>query len=430
MLEVIVDLISSVALFITGFYIISKIIKDKSKLTWSKILIFTMFSILIIIIHSKQYNGIEPLLNLFINVLAYKIVFKINFDKITFLVCLYMALIILSDLLVNLIFSNFVSITTVRNNKLLTFSCSMIVLITTLLILKIKLFYNQIIRFYENFNKKDHTVDIIFFLIIIINLSMITYVITINKYLSMKYIYYFILEFFIGLVLYLYIKNINDYCELNSKYDSMFDYVQNFEEYIEKENLNKHEYKNQLAILRELSKEKRVKDKINDILNDNINLDEETINKLSIIPKGGLKGLLYYKISIAKKYHVDITVDVGNINNIKKYIKNEKQIKILGSLLGIYLDNAIEAAKETKKKKMTIEIYEINKCLNIVISNTYTNKISLDEINRKNFTTKGKGHGKGLYYASKLILKNKEYISTTQRIIEDYYIEKLIINSN
>ena len=51
-------------------------------------------------------------------------------------------------------------------------------------------------------------------------------------------------------------------------------------------------------------------------------------------------------------------------------IINQDELKIISKLVGIYCDNAIEAAKETKKKIVLIEIYEINNIANIVISNT------------------------------------------------------------
>ena len=48
------------------------------------------------------------------------------------------------------------------------------------------------------------------------------------------------------------------YNKLTEEYDSMFNYVNEFEDWLEKEQFNRHEYKNQLAVLRCLSTEKKI----------------------------------------------------------------------------------------------------------------------------------------------------------------------------
>ena len=97
--------------------------------------------------------------------------------------------------------------------------------------------------------------------------------------------------------------------------------------------------------------------------------------------------------------------------------------------MGIYLDNAIEAAKESSKKSMALEIYVLKNNLNIVISNSYKIKPSLEKINQKGFTTKGKDHGKGLYFANKIIDRHQDIVSK-QQVLNDFYVQQLIIKSN
>lgn len=71
-----------------------------------------------------------------------------------------------------------------------------------------------------------------------------------------------------------------------------------------------------------------------------------------------MKGLIYYKTAIAQNNKIHVSADISlKKNNLLKKLPDNK-IKILCRLIGIYFDNAIEAAKETKKKTVTIEIYE------------------------------------------------------------------------
>ena len=139
---------------------------------------------------------------------------------------------------------------------------------------------------------------------------------------------------------------------MNDEYDSLFKCIQTFEEWIEREQLNRHEYKNQLASLRCISKEKKVRDKIDSIISDNININSNTVNQLKPLPNDGLKGLLYYKIVVAQNNKLNVEVDIS----IKKFkiIKSisEEKMKIVCRLVGIYMDNAIEASIESKRKNM------------------------------------------------------------------------------
>ena len=78
-------------------------------------------------------------------------------------------------------------------------------------------------------------------------------------------------------------------------------------------------------------------------------------------------------------------------------------------VLGVVLDNAIEAIKELGKPgKIWISFKEEKGKVKVEIDNTYR-PVDFNEV--KNFytdgyTTKGKGHGIGLHHIKKLIEKN------------------------
>ena len=205
--------------------------------------------------------------------------------------------------------------------------------------------------------------------------------------------------------------------------------MQNFEDWIEKEQLNKHEYKNQLAVLRCLTKEKKVKDKIDEILEDNINIEGQAVTQLKSLPKGGIKGLMYYKAAIAQKNKLNLTIDVSIESKGILTKLSDKEIRILCKLIGIYFDNAIEAATESKKKNVTIEIYELKDKISFVFSNTFKKHKNIKDRNKKGVSSKGEGRGNGLYFASKLIKENT-WIEQKQDIIDNYYIQELIIRKS
>lgn len=105
----------------------------------------------------------------------------------------------------------------------------------------------------------------------------------------------------------------------------------------------------------------------------------------------------------------------------------DKHILIqLTQLLGIYFDNAIEAAEESKKRKIVFETYIVNKNLIFVISNTYKDKINISNMSKKGISSKGTNRGKGLYFANKIINRSNSF-EASNIIIDDYYFQKLII---
>ena len=92
------------------------------------------------------------------------------------------------------------------------------------------------------------------------------------------------------------------------------------------------------------------------------------------------------------------------------------------------LDNAIEAANEcNEQRQIYIQIlkdYKENQNV-FIIENTYLNKnINLQEIYKKNFTTKEHNSGLGLWKVKKIVSKNKRLKLNTFKG-EDYFKQSL-----
>ena len=233
-------------------------------------------------------------------------------------------------------------------------------------------------------------------------------------------------------ILIIFFKDNNKYSTLLKDYDKLFNCVQEFEDTIDNMDLSNHEQKNQIAILKnyieENEKEKSL-DIINDMIKESYKQDSKILAELKNIPKGGIKGLLYYKIIVAKNKKLNICIDISKTvtKQIEKLTNNE--VKTLCRLIGIYLDNAIEASKISKKKTLVIEIYNLDQKINMVFSNTFKNKVNIEEVSKKGYTTKGKGHGKGLYLAKKIINKTN-WLEDNTHIVNKLYVQKIIINKN
>ena len=105
----------------------------------------------------------------------------------------------------------------------------------------------------------------------------------------------------------------------------------------------------------------------------------------------------------------------------------------LTRVLGILLDNAIEASSKCKEKSINLTIRKdpkIDRQL-IVISNTYTNKdVNIDRIFEKGYTSKKdsdvKSHGLGLWEVRKVLKKNDNLNLFTTKT-NDFFTQQLEI---
>ena len=427
MLEVLVRVICTVLMITTGCYIISNV-TDRS-LKKFDIKIITLLSILTVFTvlnYKVEYTIIFSISIFLLNILIYKIIFHLNIEESLTSVSLFMVILFFSDMIITFCFRWFFSMEEIRENLLIFLTTNIIICIVSMLFIKNEKIKTQARKFYINISSRKILIDSIFMVLLVVDFCLLAYNLTRLEIYNMSFIVNLWGMIIFGFIAYAYIKNFNAYNQLSNEYDSLFTYIQNFEDWIEKEQLNRHEYKNQLAVLRCLTKEKKVKDKIDEILEDNINIEDQAVTNLKKLPKGGIKGLMYYKAAVAQKKKLHLTTDVSIENKGILTKLSENDIKILCKLIGIYFDNAIEGAEESRKKNIAIEIYELKDRVNIVFSNTFKKHKKIKDRNKKGVTSKGEGHGNGLYFASKLIKENPR-LEEKQEIIDGYYIEQLTI---
>jgi len=143
--------------------------------------------------------------------------------------------------------------------------------------------------------------------------------------------------------------------------------------------------------------------------------------------EGGLRAIIYSKVCkmdvLKIQYVLDISNDVKTNNLINL---DEDTILNVCKILGVFLDNAIEAVQDLKKKNVFIELFMLDNNLCIDITNNYEGVIEIEKIHQKKYTTKGKGHGYGLSLVSD-ILKSETNLSNEQVISKDKFTQRLVI---
>lgn len=423
----IIKIVGSLVMAFASLFTIKMLLNYKDKLITIRTLVF--FPLLIItpiILYKVDYDIGVSFLNFLVIIIAYKGIFKITFPQAILVSAIMMFICFISDKIDVTIFLKFITAEELRGNVAYAITSNICIAILQCIIASIKPLRNIVTSFLNSIEDKNVVSIIIFFVVLILTLYCLTYNVQLNSQVNANYLINLgIFALFCILTSLFAIDKIN-YKRLTNEYDVLVNCVQNFESWIEDEQVTRHELKNQLAGLQLETNDKKVKEEIEKILKVQTMVSEKTVNQLKGIPKGGIKGIIYYKITIANQQDIEVVTDVNK--NVKKILsKLDASInKELSKLIGIYFDNAIEAAAQSIEKKISLEIYLLKDKVNFVFSNSFAGKVNPNKIKQKGYTTKGKGHGNGLHYAQNIIKKNK-LLSQETNVINNYYFVKLML---
>ena len=216
--------------------------------------------------------------------------------------------------------------------------------------------------------------------------------------------------------------------KLENNYNEMMEYVQKYEKIINEQGKKNHEYNNQLMVIRGyVNNKKKLEEYLDLIINEHKCGQNYTIRELSYFPDGGIKGLIYHKLSKMEENNIKYYLYVDkNIKNIFEEQLDINTYQDITKLLGIFLDNAIDATINEEIKEIELDIKKQDECVIITISNTYNKSLDIKQVGKKGFTTKGIGHGYGLSIV-KDITKHNNSIEVLNDIEDDKFKQIIII---
>ena len=430
MTNIVVKIICAAICALTLMSAMQGMIEDYKLNKRRNICLLILLSIITYFSYHERYSGESSILKVVLNIIAFKIISKQSVYKIAITLLITMAIIASADLVWSLFFINFATATQARGIWYYILLCNIVICGITATIVNIKPIKAKLRNFVSNLNERSKFSTMFLFTLSVIVICYVFYNISMNYQWSEQYFINVLIVITYITIILIFFKDRNEYNNLMIQYDCLFDYFKELENSIDEISLNNHEYKNQLAVLKqyiEMNKKKDAIKYIND-MSTNINTEDQMVaSQLKNIPKGGIKGLLYYKIIVAKNKKISIVLDISKnvTKNLKKLTYEEN--KVLSKVLGVYIDNAIDEIAKMKKKVLTLEIYNMDSATNIVISNKFRkDQVKIEKISQKGYSTKGTGHGKGLYLINKVINKEK-WFTVERRIIDDYYIQKIVI---
>lgn len=209
---------------------------------------------------------------------------------------------------------------------------------------------------------------------------------------------------------------------------NLLEYTKNVESMYDELRIFRHDYINILATLSGYM-EKEDMTSMKRYFEENILPTTEKINqgsfhlqKLSKIEHPAIKGLISSKLIYAHSKGIDVFVDIVDmVNNIPMRIIDFTRV------MGIYLDNAIEAALESEKKEIKFNVIQETEMVTVTLVNSFKGKdITISEMEKRAVSTKGEGRGLGLANVNE-ILQQYTNISKVTELNGDYFSQTLII---
>ncbi len=189
----------------------------------------------------------------------------------------------------------------------------------------------------------------------------------------------------------------------------------------------KHDFDNMLNIIGgyiEVNDIEGLKEYYNSLRKDSDKLRSVQMLNPNIINNPGIYNLIVSKYKKAKDLEVTINFEFFfDFENLKMPIYEFSRI------LGILLDNAIEAAKECDEKEINLIFRESRKqhVQIIIIENTYLNKdIDTKKIFEKGISGKENHTGIGLWEVNKIVMNNNNIVLKTSKN-EKYFKQELQI---
>lgn len=277
--------------------------------------------------------------------------------------------------------------------------------------------------------KQNNKISMFFtFLIVLLAISSLFYKMLINNWqvnsnLALNVIMIICLMYIGFIIIRQHIEKI----KISDEYENFVIYAKQSEDLVERYSISKHENQNELIIIRSMvhKSNKKLLEYLDEIIKNKENFGDAWIRYLRYIPFGGLKGIIHNKISIMKEQKLNvcfnISRDVGNSVLKKLEIKENNQ---LSKIIGVFLDNAKEAALDSERKEISIYVYVKDEDVIFEISNTYSNNIELSKIYNSGYSSKGKSRGHGLTLVKMILDENPRFENYTQ-LVDDYFVQFL-----
>ena len=284
--------------------------------------------------------------------------------------------------------------------------------------------YDYIVSKTEKIGKKTLTL-FAFIVIITINIMLSTTYFSISKELLV--VINTIVMIVYAIIVVKIIDTKDQYIDINNKYNATTTSLMEYENILDKYRILNHENKNTLLTIRSMivKKEKNIPEYIDVIIDSKIQDNEKLMFETNIIPAGGLRAIIYAKMSTMQEKNIDVKLKVDRkVRTVDLIELGERNVLDICKIVGVFLDNAIEAVENIENNHVSIELYAVDNILYIDVGNTYQGILEIEKFANVGYTTKENGHGYGLSLVKEIISNNSK-LSNEKMVSKDYFKQTL-----
>lgn len=392
--------ISALLSLIFSIFIVAKVFdKEIIKNKFKALGIIVGFAICVALINYYDRDKFKIVLTLPFLITSVKYVFDIKFDKALIYSVVSLVYLFIGELLTGILFSILpVDYNYVFYNIIGKTIGSIIVFLFTIPVMHIR----PIKTFVNNLSVKYENLSVLIFLVIGVGSFWYMNSHAIND--SFEFLINLFVLFLFFLMAILYFKENMKSKEMSDKYNELLSTVDTFEKELITKRKIIHDFKNQLIVINGYADNpEKLKAYLSEIIKDQRNIpNSKLVLNVEKLPSG-LKGLIYYKFSNLDS-NINVSIDIKN--SLKKYESiSPKLNKDCLKILGVFIDNAIEAVKNEKEKYINLEFIKQKEQIIITVRNTCTSRVNIKDLTKNGFTTKGKDHGYGLSLVSDIVRK-------------------------
>lgn len=414
---------SSLIIAFTEFYIWNKLLKSDRKIfNWQNLIIALFISVIM------TFNYL--LNNAYIKIVFITIIFSFVIKFLyrqKYLKCLGVA--ILGQLIMSIgeiIFALAImlgktnNVETFKTTYFSSFFSNVCIAMIDIIIIQctcIRKLFSEILDFVKDKSKKNIV------LLMICLLFSINFLLNITYYQLNPTIIVFTTSLLLLIYTYITLQNLTQQektAEIRAEYESLMDKSVEYEKILGENMRDVHETKNDLIVLQSLIPEsaEEAQEQLKSMIKEYGEIEireqenEDIYRKTLKIPSGGLRGLFGNKLSVMEELNINYDLRIGkgiNAKTLKNLSYQDK--RDFGKVVGIYLDNAINATNETNKKEIDVEFFLEEGYFCVLISNTFSGTLDIEKMGTMGYTSKGGKHGYGLSLAKEILRKNKNITS-------------------
>lgn len=419
MLQV-VDFLGAFISSFTAMYIAHKITKIeinfKNIKFWLIVLIYSMYLIVAYLFSDDILNIVRIFLNCVVMTIFIKILINNSWIKTIFISFSVIFIMLVSEFLCMLLMVYYLKI---ESDFLLTnLFANIIICSISLFFINIKKAKHKLEKLIDEIYIKKNKTIIVSLLLTFLTFSILTCTLYFNFPSAYTVLLNFILVIAFAFLALNSFHETNMNAKLTDDYEIVINELNDYEKMLKEKRKLLHNKENDLISIRGLikGKNKEALEYIDAALNDNYTEDINVLNSVKYIPFGGLQGLIYKKVLKMQDNKINVILNVNkNIRKVKITGDNGLHNKTTCTIVGILLDNACEAAINSKQKIVNIQVFKEKSEFIIKIENSYKGTGDMSRIDEQGYSTKGKDRGFGLDFVKEEVSKHKWLVN--ERII-------------